>query len=143
MQLEVSSMKGVYPVLLSQGTDYIIVSVPDFEADTQGKDLSEAIEMARDLIGILGISMQDKNQELPIATPLASIIKENDTDIVTLIDIDFSEYRRRNDLKVVKKNCTIPSWLNYEAEKAGLNFSSLLAEAIRTKLQLPEYTYRD
>jgi len=136
-------MKGVYPVLLSQGTDYIIVSVPDFEADTQGKDLSEAIEMARDLIGILGISMQDKNQELPIATPLASIIKENDTDIVTLIDIDFSEYRRRNDLKVVKKNCTIPSWLNYEAEKAGLNFSSLLAEAIRTKLQLPEYTYRD
>ena len=136
-------MKGVYPVLLSQGTDYIIVSVPDFEADTQGKDLSEAIEMARDLIGILGISMQDKNQELPIATPLASIIKENDTDIVTLIDIDFSEYLRRNDLKVVKKNCTIPSWLNYEAEKAGLNFSSLLAEAIRTKLQLPEYTYRD
>ena len=136
-------MKGVYPVLLSQGTNYIIVSVPDFEADTQGKDLSEAIEMARDLIGILGISMQDKNQELPIATPLASIIKENDTDIVTLIDIDFSEYRRRNDLKVVKKNCTIPSWLNYEAEKAGLNFSSLLAEAIRTKLQLPEYTYRD
>ena len=136
-------MKGVYPVLLSQGTDYIIVSVPDFEADTQGKDLSEAIEMARDLIGILGISMQDKNQELPIATPLASIIKENDTDIVTLIDIDFSEYRRRNDLKVVKKNCTIPSWLNYEAEKVGLNFSSLLAEAIRVKLQLPEYTYRD
>jgi len=136
-------MKGVYPVLLSQGTDYVIVSVPDFEADTQEKDLSEAIEMARDLIGILGISMQDKKQELPPATPLTEIIKENDNDIVTLVDIDFAEYRRKNDLRVVKKNCTIPSWLNYEAEKVGLNFSSLLAEAIRVKLQLPEYTYRD
>lgn len=136
-------MKGVYPILLSQGRDYIIVSIPDFETDTQGKDLSEAIEMARDLIGILGISMQDKEQELPPATPLTEIIKENDNDIVTLVDIDFAEYRRKNDLRVVKKNCTIPSWLNYEAEKAGLNFSSLLAEAIRAKLQLPEYTLRD
>ena len=79
-------MKGVYPVLLSQETDHIIVSVPDFEAYTQGKDLSDAIEMARDLIGIMGIFMQDMNQELPIATPILSITKENDTDIVICIN---------------------------------------------------------
>ena len=135
-------MKGVYPILLSRGKDYIIVSIPDFNADTQGKDLSEAIEMARDLIGIVGISMQDKNEPLPNATPINEVVKENETDIITLVDIDFSEYRRKNDLRVVKKNCTIPSWLNYEAEKANLNFSNLLAEAIRSKLQLPEYACR-
>lgn len=130
--------KGVYPILLSPGVDFVLVTIPDFDVNTQGTDLSEAIMMARDAIGLMGISMQDSGEALPAATPLCAVTKESESDIVTLVDVDFAEYRRKNDMKVVKKNCTIPSWLNYAAEQAGLNFSSLLAEAIRTKLQLPD-----
>jgi len=60
---------------------------------------------------------------------------------VALVDVDIAAYRRREEMRTVKKNCTIPSWLNYAAEQAGLNFSSLLAEAIREKLKLPERAY--
>lgn len=134
-------MKGVYPILLSPGEDFVLVTIPDFDVNTQGTDLSEAIEMARDAIGLMGIDMQDHGEEIPAATPMSAIQKESEDDIVTLVDVDFMEYRKKNDMKVVKKNCTIPSWLNYAAEQAGINFSNLLAEAIKNKLQLPDRVY--
>jgi toxin-antitoxin system, antitoxin component, hicB family len=34
------------------------------------------------------------------------------------------------------KNCTIPSWLNFEAEKAGINFSAILQAALKAELNL-------
>ena len=123
-------MKGVYPVILSQGKEFIVVYIPDFNINTQGKDIADAIEMARDAIGIMGIDIEDEGEILPVATPLGDIKKENEKDIITLVDVDFAEYRRRNDMRTVKKNCTIPSWLNFEAEKAGVNFSVVLQEAI-------------
>ena len=58
------------------------------------------------------------------------------TDIITLVDVDFSEYRKKNDLRAVKKNCTIPSWLNFEAEKAGVNFSAILTAALKKELKI-------
>lgn len=134
-------MKGVYPILMSLEEDFVLVTIPDFDVNTQGTDLSDAIEMARDAIGLVGISMQDAGEDLPTATPMCDVMKENETDIVTLVDVDFAEYRRKNDMKAVKKNCTIPSWLNYAAEQAGLNFSNLLAEAIKQKLHLQEPVY--
>ncbi len=51
-------------------------------------------------------------------------------------DVDFDEYRKKNDMRAVKKNCTLPSWLNYEAEKANINFSQLLQQALIQKLNL-------
>ena len=52
-------MKAAYPVILSKGVDYIVVYVPDFNINTQGVDYADAIEMARDAIGIMGIDMED------------------------------------------------------------------------------------
>lgn len=129
-------MKGVYPVILSQGKEFIVVYIPDFNINTQGKDIADAIEMARDAIGIMGIDIEDEGEILPVATPLGDIKKENEKDIITLVDVDFAEYRRRNDMRTVKKNCTIPSWLNFEAEKAGVNFSVVLQEALKMKLNI-------
>ena len=131
-------MKKSYPIIMTQGSEQIVVYVPDFDINTQGADTADAMEMARDAIGLMGIDMQDDGEALPKPTEMTDIKPENVGDLVTLVDVDFDEYRRANDLRAVKKNCTIPSWLNVAAEKAGLNFSSLLAEAIREKLKLPE-----
>lgn len=130
-------MKRAYPIILSQGKDYIVVSIPDFNINTQGKDIPEAIEMARDAIGIMGIDMEDEKEALPTPSDL-STIKSNAKDIITLVDVDFAEYRRKNDMRTVKKNCTIPSWLNFEAEKAGVNFSALLQSALKKELHIAE-----
>lgn len=38
------------------------------------------------------------------------------------------------DSRAVKKTLTIPAWMAYQAEEAGLGLSQLLQEAIRQKL---------
>lgn len=110
--------------------------MPDFEINTQGEDVADAIEMVRDAIGVVGIDMEDENEKIPEPTVISEVKVELPDAIITLVDVDFSEYRRKNDLRAVKKNCTIPSWLNYEAEKAGINFSALLTSALKSELQL-------
>lgn len=129
-------MKKAYPVVLSKGEKYTVVYIPDFEINTQGKDTVDAMKMARDAIGIIGIDMEDEEESLPEPTAVSDVKKDSAYDIVTLVDVDFEECRRKNDLKAVKKNCTIPSWLNFEAEKAGVNFSAILTAALKKELNI-------
>jgi len=129
-------MKTAYPIIMSKGVSHIVVYIPDFNINTQGISEADAMEMARDAIGIVGIDMQDDDEELPVPSALSEIQKSKNTDIITLVDVNFDEYRRKNDMKAVKKNCTIPSWLNFEAEKAGINFSATLQNALKTELKL-------
>ena len=130
-------MKSAYPIIMAQGKEFIVVFIPDFNINTQGKDIPEAIGMARDAIGLMGIDMQDDGEALPEASNIASVQTEApDGAVVSLVDVDFAEYRRKNDMRVVKKNCTIPSWLNFEAERAGVNFSAVLQAALKKELHL-------
>lgn len=130
-------MKNAYPVIMTQGKEFIVVFIPDFNINTQGKDVPDAIEMARDAIGLMGIDMQDDGEALPEASSLADVQTEAPAGgIVSLVDVDFAEYRRKNDMRAVKKNCTLPSWLNFEAERAGLNFSAVLQTALKKELHI-------
>ena len=88
--------------------------------------------MARDAIGINALQLEDEGKELP--KPFSKAIEKEEGDIVTLVDVDIAEYRKKQDNRMVKKNCTIPYYLNVEAEKAGINFSRLLQDAIKEKL---------
>jgi len=121
---------------MTQGKEFIVVYIPDFNINTQGNSEADAMAMARDAIGLIGIDMEDECEELPVPTLLSDIKPKKKSDIVTLVDVDFSEYRRKNDMRAVRKNCTIPSWLSYEAEKAGINFSAILQTALKHELQL-------
>lgn len=126
-------MRKVYPIVLTKDSFGYLVTIPDFNMNTQGRDLAEAIFMARDAIGLMGIDMEEEGKELPEATEAKKI---NENDIITLVDIDFIEYRKKADNRAVKKNCTIPYWLSVEAEKAGINFSRVLQEALMKKLNV-------
>lgn len=97
-------MKYAYPIVMTQGKEFIIVFIPDFNINTQGKDIPEAIKMARDAIGLMGIDMQDDGEYLPIASSLQNTQATAPTNaLVSLVDVDFDEYRKKNDLRVVKK----------------------------------------
>lgn len=131
-------MKNAYPIVLTPDDVGYVVYIPDFNINTEGDTLTEAIEMARDAIGLMGIDMEDDKKELPQPTAVSDVKTESKSDIVTLVDVDFSEYRRKNDMRAVKKNCTVPSWLCFEAEKAGINFSAVLQAALKTELHITE-----
>ncbi len=131
-------VKRVYPIVLTQGEAWVVVYVPDFDINSQGKDVADAIEMARDAIGMVGNVFEDSGKLLPEASSLREVAEDYPEGLTTLVDVDFSEYRRKNDLRAVKKNCTIPSWLNFEAEKAGINFSAILQAALKRELHIAE-----
>lgn len=128
-------MKKAYPIIISPTAGGYSVYIPDFDINTQGSDIPDAIFMARDAIGLVGIDMQDDGEDLPEASPLESV-KGQEEDTITLVDVDFAEYRRKHDNRVVRKNLTIPSWLNEEGIARGINFSQVLQEALIYKLSV-------
>lgn len=136
-------MKQVYPTFIAQSGDDYLIYVPDMEINTEAKSFADAIEMARDAIGLKGISLEDDKLEFPpISTPEEAINKAKEdteifdysTGILTYVDVDFSEYRKQIDMKTVRRNVALPSWLNYAADKAGINVSRVLQEALMKTL---------
>ncbi len=129
-------MKTAYPVILSQGLNHIIVFIPDFNINTQGTDYADAMEMARDAMGLMGIDMEDEGEAVPKPSAIGEIAAEHEGDVITLVDVDFSDYRRKNDMRTVRRNVSLPSWLNAEADKAGVNVSAILQTALKQELRI-------
>ena len=128
-------MKNSYPIILTPDAGGYVVEIPDFAIGTQGDSIPEAMEMARDAIGLMGIDMEDDGKSLPIPSTLESVSK-GPGDLVTLVDVDFTEYRRQNDMRSVRRNVSLPCWLNAAAEKAGINVSAVLQAALKQQLHL-------
>ena len=95
------------------------------------------MEMARDAIGMCGCYKQDEGEKISVPSDMASIQKK-DNEIVTLVDVDFDEYRRKHEMRTVRKNVSLPSWLNEEAERANINFSAVLQNALKTELHISD-----
>jgi predicted RNase H-like HicB family nuclease len=144
-------MKQVYPTFILNVNDNsehpFLVCVPDMDILTEGDSLADAIEMARDAIGVTGISMEDSKEKLPTPSEQNAAIEKakrysEDIDfssgILTYVDVDFTEYRKKVDTKTVRRNVALPSWLNYEAEHSGINVSRVLQEALINTLHLEQ-----
>ncbi|MCI1903089.1 MAG: type II toxin-antitoxin system HicB family antitoxin [Enterococcaceae bacterium] len=126
----------VYPIVISHekdpsGFDYF-VSIPDLDGFTQGKDLADAIEMARDYIGNMLIELERSGKKLP--EPNSVKFEIDPHDIKTLVDINLKKFKAQSDNKVIKKTLSIPSYLNELGNEAGINFSQTLTEALKEKL---------
>lgn len=142
-------MKVTYPVIFTDIKTNILIEVPDLniltEANEEGKEkasFADAIMMARDAIGLSCISAEDRGEPVAKASALNDIdlkkgtFAEDGESIVSLVDVDLQMYRRRLDNKAVRRNVTLPNWLNQEAEAANLNVSRVLQEALMQKLNV-------
>ncbi len=76
--------------------------------------------------------MMERNLPLPAASDLHTIAAAGD-DFVSIVIADPLAFQKRT--KAVKKTLTIPEWLNDEAEKRHINFSSVLQQALIAQLQ--------
>jgi predicted RNase H-like HicB family nuclease len=128
--------KEVYPVILSPEKEggYSIY-LPDFDKYTQGEDIADALDMAQDAIEMMGVYWQDAGKAIPAPSDIKDVTVSGDQ-IKTLVPADFDAYRRKTETKVIKKTLSIPSWLNVEAEEAGVNFSAILQSALKEHLGL-------
>ena len=140
-------MKKAYVTFLTpthDKKDTVLVEVPDLEILTEGYGIADAIYMARDAIGLSGIVREDHGEAIPEASdprcldPSGGSFAEAGETFVTLVDIDFSEYRKKHDNKTVRRNVTLPNWLNRAAEDAHLNVSRVLQDALKEKLDIAQ-----
>ena len=129
-------MKEAYPIVMTREDDWILVYVPDFDINTEGSDFADAIFMARDAISLTGITYEDMGKELPSPSTLEAVINAHPEAMVSLVDVDFTEYRKMNDRRAVRRNVSLPYWLNYKAEQAGLNVSAVLQKALKAELHI-------
>ena len=128
-------MKVVYPTILKEDKSEKVpfcVMVPDLQIYTQGKDLANAIDMARDAISLMVVTLEDEGKEVPL--PNSRNYDLEDGDLVTYVDADPELYRKKLHSKSVKKNCTLPQWIAEAAEAQGINFSRVLQDALLEKI---------
>lgn len=121
----------MYPVILHSEEKGYTVEIPDIEGGwTQGENMKEALMMAADLIGL---ALEDKT-EYPLASDLDAI-KTGKDDIKTIVSVDMDEYRRKNP-KTIRKNVSVPEYLVKLGKEQHVNFSALLTEALKAKLEV-------
>lgn len=139
-------MKTAYPVIFTRLPDgWYLVDIPDLDGRTQGEDLPDAIYMARDLMGLLLIDLEDKGKEFPAPTPMREIdvskgeFASEGIGEVSMVDIDTFEHRRTVDTlnkRSVRRNITLPAWLDHEAKRAKVNVSKIAQKALISELGL-------
>ena len=128
-------MKDTYSILITPAAEGgYTVHVPGLDLDTQGETIPECMEMARDAIGLWGITREDLGFSIPRGSAVPP--EHGPDEIATLVDVDFFAYRRAHDLRAVRKNVTIPSYLNDLAQQAGLSFSQVLQDGLKQRLGL-------
>lgn len=112
------------------------VEIPDLPGCvTEGDTLADAVLMATDAASGWVLDELEDGKPAPHASLLEQITPEPGG-FVTILALDMDAYAEKYGAKSIRKNLTIPAWLNTLAEKNQLNFSQILNEALQKKLRL-------
>jgi len=124
-------------IFTKEDNGHYFIRFPDLKnCYTQGDNLQDAYDMASDILCLSLYRMEEKGE--PIPTPSVPESIKVDNGFVTLVGVDTLEYRKFYDNKAVKKTLSIPQWLNTIAEREGVNFSQVLQEALKEKLNIQD-----
>lgn len=132
-------MKYIYPVCIYPGDlDGYTVIVPDLPGCvTEGETIADALEQAVDAASGWVLDELEEGKKPPKASAPENVkADEYENGLVSVIMLDIDAYAEKYGSKAVRKNCTIPAWLNTAAEKANLNFSQILQTALQERLHM-------
>ena len=118
-----------YPCEEQEGYTVVVPDLPG--CVTQGRSLLDAIGMAVDAAsGWILDEMEDGNP-IPPASKIEDVCADDRPGgFVNLIVLDIDAYAEKYGEKAVRKNLTIPAWLNTYAEANNVNFSRVLQDAL-------------
>jgi predicted RNase H-like HicB family nuclease len=137
---EIFYMKLVYGACVyldPEGSGAYSVVVPDLPGCTSGgNSLAEALEMAVDAASGWVLDELEDDKSIPPASPLSKIKPDTPEGFVSALVLDMDSYAEKYGNKAIRKNVTIPNWLNTKAEKAGINFSQVLKDALENLLSV-------
>lgn len=115
---------------LTGGTDAMRVPVlGDTPYSTNTGDLNSDMALAKQLL----IESNLTNDELLNATHISG--EARDGEVMVMVAVDLAARAALKSEALVKKTVSIPSYLNQQAQDAGLNFSQVLRDGLQAKLQ--------
>ena len=119
-----------YPCKEKEGGYTVIV--PDLPGCvSEGNTLEEAIWMGTDAASGWVLDELEDGKPIPKASPLNSVVPDEfPNGFVSLLLLDMDAYAEKYGEKSVRKNLTIPAWLNTFAEKNQINFSKALQDTL-------------
>lgn len=123
-------MKVIYPAIFHAEAGGFWVEFSDLpgcstQGDTEAETYANAVEA-------MELYLQD---DYTVDTlPKSSEAKQIKTDKKSFVSFVCGEFKVNE--RAIKKTLTIPAWLNIQAEKAGVNFSQTLQDALCKKLNL-------
>ncbi len=134
-------MKLIYPAIFTPyfdegGYDVVIPDLPDCNAS--GDTLEDAIEDAVNQASGAILSIMEKGEDVPPASDYMDVKLDDPDDFVSLLVLDMGAYSDAHAQKSVRKNITIPAWLNAYGEAHHVNFSKVLQDALLSMTQRPQ-----
>lgn len=131
-------MKLIYPAVFKPFSDQsggYVVEFPDLPGCvTEGKDLKQAIEMGIDAASGWILGELEDGEQIPPASNYSEITTEKGC-MLNMLLLDIDSYEEKYGEKSVRKNLTIPAWLNTFAEKNNINFSKILQDSLFSMAQ--------
>ena len=128
-------MHLVYPAVFypdDESPSYAVV-VPDLPGCVSGgSSLAEAIAMGEDAASGWILSELEDGKAIPAASRMEDIHPDPEIGegFVSLLALDMDTYAAKYGSKSIRKNLTLPAWLNTFAEAKGLNVSKVLQDAL-------------
>lgn len=125
-------MKLSYPAVFYPWDDGkgFTVEVPDLPGCvTEGDTMADAIFMAEDAAAGWLLTELEGGKAVPRASELGDVNVE-EGGIVSLIALDMDSYAEKYGNRAVRKNLTVPAWLNTFAESHNINFSKVLQASL-------------
>lgn len=125
-------MKLTYPACFypCENTNGYTVEIPDLPGCvSEGDSLADAILMATDAASGWVLDELEDGKDVPKASAPQDIVP-GDGGFVSMLVLDMDAYAEKYGEKSVRKNITIPAWLNTFAEKNHLNFSKILQNSL-------------
>ena len=124
-----------YPAVFTYEPEQeIAVVFPDLDVATSGVDEQDALMSARELLGITMYGIEQDGLEPPVPTHVNEVdVAANERAV--LVDVYMPSVRLASANRSVSRTVTLPAWLNAQAAERGFNFSQVLQEALKERLQ--------
>ena len=133
--MKISYPVCIYPNETETGFTAVVPDLPG--CVTCGDSIQEVFEMAVDAASGWVLTELEDGNNAPASSDISAIhADEYPGGFTSMIILDMDAYSEKYGQKAVRKNCTIPAWLNELAEKEHINFSSVLREALENRLNI-------
>lgn len=133
--MKISYPVCIYPNETEPGFTAVVPDLPG--CVTCGESIQEVFEMAVDAASGWVLTELEDGNNVPASTDISKVqADEYPGGFTSMIILDMDSYSEKYGQKAVRKNCTIPAWLNELAEKEHINFSSVLREALENRLNI-------